>query len=791
LEEPLRILLEHGAEGPWRFDDVEIDSGEFGEIASRDLVESVGAETYRLVDRSAVARALDEPQFVESPVESEKGDLFGWLRPFLTPHKLVLLGVFAVLIAVRTIPAYTAVFRPEFVVLSGNDPYYYRYWLDQLMAGQIEIGQLSTGEEYLYLVTLFLIAKAGNVIGVGSGTVMAWFPVFMAALTGIFVYFATYTVTQRKWLGTAAVAVLASTPVHAFRMSLGFADHDAFDNVWLIFTALLLTLLLVERHDSDRHSARAWALGVGLGIGVAAQTLAWRGGTLMLLPVGAYVAAKGWTDVRLNRSPVFVNLPAIIGLGLGAVLAFLPHELLSWGPVRRLIVPTILLLGVLSSLLAAEFAYRLGFKWAGTAVAEAIGLSTISFSIWQFTPWLDQLFQAGSGFFERTGEAGIGETISLFGFPIAGPGPESITGTFLFFGFMFLLAMPPLLSRSVQVLRRPDDCAPWLPFLIYAWFFIGLVAEQVRFGDQLALFIPPFAALSLWWIAGWGGIVPHPRFEYVRARNQSKPPRRDIQTKPPRRDIQTCLRNKSELSSAPTVSRLAAAGIVIVWLVTGLAIAPLTINEVNYTQGQYEAAAHAAEWSTAHDLEYPENYVFSRWGRNRMYNYFVSGESKSYTFAKDNYEQFLLSTGANSWYQEHEDRIGFIVTRPGRENQFYQAAAMQIRLHEYNGGTVGGTPGVGHYRAIYISDDGSVKAFAVVPGALLVGEASPAQDLAISTTVSVTGSEFEYSRTIRTDGNGRYRVRVAYPGEYTIGGETIQVSGQAVQSGQQVNVTTE
>jgi len=116
---------------------------------------------------------------------------------------------------------------------------------------------------------------------------------------------------------------------------------------------------------------------------------------------------------------------------------------------------------------------------------------------------------------------------------------------------------------------------------------------------------------------------------------------------------------------------------------------------------------------------------------------------------------------------------------------------MQIRLHEYNGGTVGGTPGVGHYRAIYISDDDSVKAFAVVPGALLVGEASPAQDLAISTTVSVTGSEFEYSRTIRTDGNGRYRVRVAYPGEYTIGGETIQVSGQAVQSGQQVNVTTE
>jgi dolichyl-diphosphooligosaccharide--protein glycosyltransferase len=45
------------AEMPWTFEDVDVDSGRFGELVSRDLVQSV-EQGYRLANPEAVERAL-------------------------------------------------------------------------------------------------------------------------------------------------------------------------------------------------------------------------------------------------------------------------------------------------------------------------------------------------------------------------------------------------------------------------------------------------------------------------------------------------------------------------------------------------------------------------------------------------------------------------------------------------------------------------------------------------------------------------------------------------------------
>jgi len=170
-----------------------------------------------------------------------------------------------------------------------------------------------------------------------------------------------------------------------------------------------------------------------------------------------------------------------------------------------------------------------------------------------------------------------------------------------------------------------------------------------------------------------------------------------------------------------------------------------------------------------------------------MFNYFMNGESRSYAFARENYEPFLSSMDPESQYQELNGKIGFVVTTD--LDQDVPADITYARLHQRFGSAgSSGAPGVGHYRAVYASGDESVKVFTLVSGANLTGTATPNETVTISTRVEIDGAEFDYRRRAGTDADGDFSVTVAHPGTYEVGNRTVTVSEDAVQNGENVTV---
>jgi len=125
------LAIDERADG-WTFDDAPFDSGPFGELVSRDIVVKHDGE-YGIVDSDAVRASLDS----DCGDEPEDGDQSGssafssFSFPSESRETVGALG--GALLFVAAMRAYFVghVFRPDGVLLSSNDPYYYRYWVDQ------------------------------------------------------------------------------------------------------------------------------------------------------------------------------------------------------------------------------------------------------------------------------------------------------------------------------------------------------------------------------------------------------------------------------------------------------------------------------------------------------------------------------------------------------------------------------------------------------------------------------------------------------------------------------------
>jgi dolichyl-diphosphooligosaccharide--protein glycosyltransferase len=156
------------------------------------------------------------------------------------------------------------------------------------------------------------------------------------------------------------------------RTSLGFADHHAFDFAWLALTVYALAVLSVR--DDPLRDVRAWLAAAGVAVGVAGQTLAWEAGPLLLAPVGLYVAVRALLDVEAERSPLATNAPLLIGLVVGAAVAWVAHTDLGWHTELVASAPLLLLLGSVADLAAAELVHRLDLPTPVLAGVELLGL---------------------------------------------------------------------------------------------------------------------------------------------------------------------------------------------------------------------------------------------------------------------------------------------------------------------------------------------------------------------------------------------------------------------------------
>ncbi|WP_251344419.1 STT3 domain-containing protein [Haloplanus halophilus] len=771
LEEDLAIIVKKDQRGTWEFSEIPLDSGLFGELVSRGIAEQSG-EGYRLVDRQAVADALhgDAPKRTQSK-GSEDTRIERVLSDITLKRVGAILGSLLLVVGFRLF-AYPQVFQNGDIVLLGNDPYYYRYWVETLLAnteGPITLKTLGSlpepvaNGEPLFVVTLVVAATFLGGNSTAAGVTLAWYPVVSAVFVGGITYLLATRLFADRRVGVATVGMLAIIPVHGFRSGLGFADHHAFDYFWL--AATMLTLVILSEQHKLRDS-RLWIAIGGFGLATTGQVLAWEAGPLLLLPIGLFLATRSLLDIQADRSPLRFGGPVLIGLGFCSLLVYLAHRGLAWHTSAVVSAPFLLFVGSSGIIFFAEGAWRWDLSPKYVATGEVVGLLAGVNLLPKLVPSVATTLARGRTFLVQT--EGIAESISILSGRLG-----SIFGPAFLFGWVLFLALPYLCWLSFRAYREHDSVA--LVPVVYGWTFLILAVVQLRFAGELSIPIAVLAGLGFVHLTAWIDLSRGlPDFSDYRPPESTGTPSQPVSLSIP--DRRTVLL------------------LFVTFLLIGsmsFAMTPLKTNQLVISDEEYQAVTWMDEYSAEQDWEYPENYVLSIWGKNRFYNYFVSGEAASYQYAESHYGEFLTSSAGEQWYSQLHDRVGFIVLRDSPPGPDFTAESLQTRLHTHYGSESAAASGLSHYRLVYISDDASLTVFTLVPGARLAGTAPPGSTVSVSTTQSVTGEQFTYSRTVEADSTGQYAVTVPYPGEYTVGGSQMQVSPTAITANETISVPAE
>lgn len=749
------VLAVDDQEDEWTFDDLSIGSGKFGELVSAGVVEKSDG-MYSLSDPSSVRRTLGEETEVGTDRSATRDLTLPSLPDIDRRDAGALVGALAFVVAWRAY-VFPKVFRGDDVVLTGNDPYFYRYWVELMLEDSGSVLDLSAvmsvpdgianGEPLLVATLTWFSALFGG-SATAAGWVLAWYPVVAALIVAVFVYVMAIRITDDRRIGLAAVLLLAITPGFALRTSLGFADHHAFDYVWLALTATALVLL--TRPDRD---ARTWRTGVaagGLGLGIAGQTLAWDAGPLLIVPVGLVVAIVALQSVRADRLPASDLGPMTFGIAIGGALTFAAHSTFGWHSSTVTAAPALLLGGTVGVVAISEVFHRLELSAKALLASEVFGAIVAIIALRTFLPefWGD----LQNGLARLTDSRAIAETASLFS--------GDAMGWLLLFGFVLVLAVPYLAWATARVYRGERK---WLVVATYGWYLLGLAMYQVRFVGELA----PFAAL----FAGLGFVHLAERVDLGR------PPVPFTAEGPGQGN-----RRSVEVPSSQSVGLLLALFLLVGGL--GMVQTPVKISQITIEDGTYEAATWI-EGAAGEQTEEDPDYVFSRWGRNRVYNYFVNSESRSYGYAQSNYGEFLGSQNEQEWYQRLHGRAGFVITE---EAPGFGVGTLYTRLHENYGSRTEQSAGVAHFRAIYETSDGSRTVWEPVEGATLVWNGTATEATTVQTDVSIPNTEFSYERRATADENGTYAVTVAYPGSYDVGERSVDVSPRQVRHGERIDV---
>lgn len=811
-EEPLAALIERDARGkPWTFDEIDLDSGRFGELVSRDLATSVDGG-YRLEHPNAIRAAIemepgtrddtDSSTSEQAPtrpdsrlVDAIDSDAISHViaRSSVDPWTtLGLLGTLLTVAAARLVAA-PDVFRNGFVVSPANDTYFFRYWQERLAARAdglfdlglfTDMGGASSTRPLTHAINWWITVLVGGVDA--APAVAAWLPIAAAIALGYVVYRFTRLLTGDIRVALAAVLFYGLAPVNVVYTSVGFLDHQAHQYLWLGLLVFGLVALAVDvshraRETTPAAAARAharaprsWIIAGGLALAVAASAHLWGGSPLTFVPVAAVIGFRAVLDVRHDGAPALGNAPTTAGLLAGALLALAAHRWLGWHESIAAVTPALVAGGAIVVVGLAEVWRRVNLPAAGLLAAEALvaigGL--VVYRVVRPDDVARFRTRAGDLFFRE----GATETISLFS-----PDFAVVFGPLLQLGLGFYFAIAVLAAMTWAVVKRYEP--GWLVLVCFAWYYMFLATIQVRFAGQLAIVIAPFAGIGLIYllsiidiarpvsILGWTDEQGNERHGSVFSGTDDDHAGSSADIVQPR------------LPSGMRVRGYLIATVVFV-LLFNLVLVPPLVGQTTHNQAQFDAALTIDTHTESVNREYPQNFVLSQWGDNRMYNYFVNGESRSYGYAQTNYESFVTDSNLDTWYDRFQGRIGYVVlterTGSPHENSTY------ARLYEGYGVGVGDTPATGHYQLLAAED--GVRTFAVVPGAQLRVSGQKGARMTASTSVSIGNETAQYTRQA-TVSEGVAIIRVAHPGKYTVDNQTVIVSEEAVVRGAQTNVS--
>jgi len=771
-EPAVETVLAADEDAPWSFDDVDIDSGTFGELVSRGIVVSE-SDDYRVADPAAVRAALEgrefdgasegEPRFASLPTVED-----------VNPAFVVAFASALVFLFASRVVTSGRVFRENLIVLPGNDPYMYRYMNDQLLAAApspwslSEIGSAlgfrATGEPLVHAIGYWMTLLAEGSPEPGAATAIAWLPVLAAAFTGLLVGWMALAITEDERAAVLAVLAVALTPAHALYSSIGFFDHHAFDYAWLSCMAAALVWLardMDRRTDGGaatpvRDHLRApgtWLASAAFGLAVAAAALNWDGSPVLLTGVAAYVFFRSGSDLRVGVSPALTAAPVAAGLALASALTHIVHTRAGWQEPAAVYAPALVLGGLFLVVGIAEATRRVAGVSPRAYVAGSLAVVAVAVGLaWRRLP---DLF---TRLLERAGivaaEREIAESRRLLSADYG-----VFFGSVDMFGWLLFVSLPALVWVSWRCVRRHEP--RWLVPCGFAWPLLGFAVFEVRFAGELSPFMAVFTAVGVLVLLAKTDLAAPPALFGSRTRQP--------------------LVFDGDVSVAK-LTYLVGALLLIASL--SLFMVPATLDTV----AQEDSNVEAIEWMAADAAEHDRPaFVLSRWGRQRLYNYHVFGESQGYSVgAQADMEELLSSTDPDAEYDRFSSGVGYIVLEDlgdvevGPEQGY---ARLVYRL----GSAGDGVDGVGHYRAQFVSSDGSVVVFTPVPGATIEGEGPPDEELTVETTVSIPGAEFTYTRRVETGPDGAYSVTVAHPGTYDVGNGTATVTETDVREGRTVS----
>jgi dolichyl-diphosphooligosaccharide--protein glycosyltransferase len=769
IEQPLREVVELDSDSDgWTFDDIPLDSGQFGELVSRDIATETDGDAYQLADPDAVRRAIgDTPQPETTTEETDRDFALPVGLPAVDPRVLATVVVGLLAMVVTRSMYYTAVFREGYRVSPANDPYFYRWWQAELLERSngvtdlsmlAQVGDLTGTRPLTHALNWWFAELLGGTPG-AADTVAVWAPIFLTVALGIVLYGLVVLLTDDHRIALASLLLLALTPVHVVYTSLGFLEHRPYQYLWLTLLVFTLVWLAIDvrrrQQNTDGRTAatahlrspQSWAVAGGLAFAVAASAHAWGGSPLTFVPVALYLGLRPTADVRANVPPLPALAPTVAGVGAGTLVAALLYLQFGWHESTAVTASLLVTVGGVSVALVATVWRRFDLPVAGLTVTEGVlGVTGIVLLRWlrpedvsRFRGRADDLF----------GRESATETSSLF---------ATDTGVLLEplfqLGLGFFLALVPLGVATWYVYREYRPA--WLVVVPFTWYYLVLAAIQIRFGAQFAIFVVVFGGIALVYLLGSIDLAREP----------------PVFSGPSARERITIALPDDPTRGAYLV------GTVGLLLLFNLIFVPTLLAQAQYGDDKIEAMATID--AHADDHEHTE-FVLSRWGENRMYNYFVSGESQGYGYARGNYESFIFAEDPDSWYDRFESRVGYVVL-DNFDGDTPETSVYTKLFDEFGAGE----DTVTHYQLLYSGED--ARAFVVVPGAAIATTADPGENVTASTDVTIAGESFTYERTTTANETGQVAIRVAYPGEYEVGSETVQVRESDVLNGTEVSV---
>jgi dolichyl-diphosphooligosaccharide--protein glycosyltransferase len=742
-------------EDSWAFDDTDLDSGTFGELVSRPFVENAPDGDYRFADQQAVGTVLHGTE--EDTLASDRELNVDITLPAVDGRALAgLVGTLAILVAARSL-FFGQVFVNGRVISPANDAYFFRYWQAEMLArssGALDFGMLSTIGELTQIrpMTHALNWWLADLFG-APDFVAAFAPVLASALLGLAVYGTARTLTGDRRIALAAVLTLALTPVHVTYTALGFLDHGPYQYLWIGLIVYSLAWLAVDvqrRHEGGAdepawehvRTPRAWAVAGLLAFATGAIAHTWGGSPLSSVPIGVYFAGRVVTDAKAEVDPLVGNLPALTGVMVGSLFALGAHLRWGWHESIAATVPVAAAGGVVALAVLGHLWLRADLPALGLLGAEGL-LGVVGIFLFRRLRPDDvaRLRERSDAFFNRETAT---ETASLFSLDQA-----IVFGPLGQLGLGFYFALVPLLVLTYYLVRRYEP--GWLAAVAFAWYYLAIATVQVRFAAKFAVLCAVFAGVGLVYLLS---VVDLARPVTLFDRDPPEGP-------------------SLALPETPTVGAYLVGAVGLVFLLN-LIFVPSLLSQIQYSDEQIGAMESVDDRVEGLNQSYPDNFVLSEWGDNRMYNHFVNGESQGYGYSRAVYESFISDSGPDSYFSQFNNRVGYVVVTDVDAPE----GTIQDTLFEERGA---GNDSVAHYQLIYSGDN--VRAFAVVDGAVIRTQTDPGTNVTIARTVQAAGEQLEYRRTATANNNGIANIRVAYPGEYTVGGQTVAVNETQVNSG--------